>query len=310
MLTMTIRAFQTHILKWHAKHPRPMPWRNTKNPYRIMVSEVMLQQTQVSRVLPKYKEFLAAFPTLEALKDAPQATLLKAWQGLGYWRRALRLQQSARQILNAGKATLAEKTNFKSVGCGRGFVPRPAGGGEQRGETLFKIWFSTPSRLEILPGIGHYTARAIACFAFQNQGAFLDTNIRRVYIHFFFAGKQNVSDKEILPVAQKAVWKENPREWHYALFDYGAMVLKDKTINRQSRHYAKQSAFEGSLRSFRTRVVNLLLDQPEHRLQKTKLVVWLNAEIQKQNRPYTADEIIASLLADNLLKSTPHEYYL
>lgn len=278
---MTVKTFQKKILRWYEKNRRDLSFRNTRNPYRILVSELMLQQTQISRVLPKYKEFLKAFPTLRALASAPQSALLKTWQGLGYWRRAKFLQECARKIL-------------KEFG---GKFPKE------------------PKTLEALPGVGHYTARAIVCFAFQHPEAFLDTNIRRVYLHFFFSDRSGVTDKEILPIAQKAVDElrrrppeadfgaTSPREWHYALFDYGAIVLKDKTINRQSRHYHKQSRFTGSLRSFRARVVELLLDEPNHRIPKAKLFSWLTKEIQKQNRPYSASQILDSLLKDNLVKT-------
>lgn len=270
---MTVKTFQKKILRWYEKNRRDLPFRNTKNPYRILVSELMLQQTQISRVLPKYKEFLKAFPTLEALAAAAQAELLNVWQGLGYWRRAKFLQECARKIL-------------KEFG---GKFPKE------------------PKTLEALPGVGHYTARAIACFAFQYPEAFLDTNIRRVYLHFFFKNKQNITDKKIFPIAQKAVdalhGATSPREWHYALFDYGAIVLKDKTINRQSRHYHKQSRFAGSLRSFRALAVRFLLNQPGHRVAKTTLASRLAKEIQKQNRPYSASQIIDSLLKDNLVKT-------
>ena len=143
---MTIPQFQHIILAWHKTNRKDLPWRKTKNPYKILVSEMMLQQTQISRVLPKYKEFLKEFSSLKTLAKAPQSKLLKTWQGLGYWRRALYLQETAKII---------EKE------C-QGKFPRD------------------PAVLEALPGIGPYTARALACFAFNSKEAFIDTNIRRV----------------------------------------------------------------------------------------------------------------------------------
>src|SRR3990167_1917119 len=226
---MTIAQFQKNILDWYRNPPAGgamrsrMPWRRTRDPYKILVSEVMLQQTQIARVLPKYKEFLGAFPDLASLAAATDKRLLKVWAGLGYWRRAKYLKKTAQLITN----------NYN------GKFPKD------------------PKILETFPGIGPYTARALACFAFGNTEAFLDTNIRRIYIHFFFPKRQNVADSEILPIAQKAVRLKNPREWHYALFDYGTLVLKNKAINKQSKHYAKQSKFEGSFRSFRTKVLKL-----------------------------------------------------
>jgi len=256
-----------------------MPWRNTKDPYKILVSEVMLQQTQVARVLPKYKEFLQEFPTLQSLAKTPDKKVLRVWAGLGYWKRALSLKKTAKEILKEHKGKFPKE----------------------------------PKTLESLPGIGPYTARAVACFAFQNQDTFLDTNIRRVYLHFFFPPSTNsgqatkkVSDKEILTITQKAVWKKNPREWHYALFDYGAMVLKHKKINKQSQHYAKQSKFEGSFRSFRTKVMRFLLDQP----RQTATTSTIQLLLKKEQSPYLPEKILASLVKDGLIKKKGGSYSL
>ena len=263
-----------------------MPWRRTRDPYKILISEIMLQQTQVSRVLPKYGEFLQTFPTIESLAKASDKKLLKVWSGLGYWRRAKYLKETARVVCGAAK-----KTNFENRRRGR--APERS---EGRVKRFLKISFSEPHNLEKLPGIGPYTARAIACFSFNNSEAFLDTNIRRVYLHFFFPDKKNVSDKEITEIAQKAVWKKNPREWHYALFDYGATELKNKNINKHSRHYAKQSKFENSFRSYRTKVVQFLLSRPNNKAS--------HKEIEKLllNSPYPSQKIIDALLKDNLIK--------
>jgi len=269
---MTIQKFQKTILNWHKENRRSMPWRNTKDPYKILVSEVMLQQTQVARVFPKYKEFLQEFPNIQALAKASDKKILKAWAGLGYWRRALSLKKTAKKILK-----------------------------EHKGKFPANV-----ALLESLPGIGPYTAKAVACFAFQNKDAFLDTNIRRVYLHFFFPRKKNVSDKEILKIAQKAVWKKNPREWHYALFDYGAIVLKDKKINKQSKHYARQSKFAGSFRSFRTKVMRFLLDQPRQTATAGKIQLLL----KKEQSPYPPEKILASLVKDRLVKKKRSSYSL
>jgi len=276
---MAIPQFQKKILSWYKKNRRDMPWRRTQDPYRILVSEIMLQQTQVSRVLPKYKEFLKEFPTIQSLAKASDRKLLKVWSGLGYWRRAKFLKETARVISKKYK----------------GEFPKD------------------PKVLETLPGIGHYTARAVVCFAFNNQDAFLDTNIRRLYLHFFFSpstssGQANkkVSDKEVLEIAQKALWKKNPREWHYALFDYGATQLKDKTINRRSHHYHKQSKFEGSFRSFRTKVVQFLLSQSRNKASHKTLENFL----KKEKSPYPPGDIIKELLKDGLVKKTSKFYFL
>jgi len=269
---MTTLQFQNTILDWYKDNKRDLLWRNTKDPYRILVSEVMLQQTQVSRVREKYGEFLTSFPTLEKLAAAPERKLLNVWRGLGYWKRAVNLKKSANIIV-------------KEHG---GKVPRE------------------PKELEKLPGIGPYTAKAVACFAFQNKDAFIDTNIRRVYLHFFFPKRKKVSDKEILKAAEKNLLTKDPARWHSALFDYGALVLKDRAINKRSRHYAKQSKFAGSLRFYRTKVMRYLLDQPN---QKATL-----AKIQKLLRetgsPYPTDRILTSLVKDELVKKKRNSYSL
>ncbi|MBI2642016.1 MAG: A/G-specific adenine glycosylase [Candidatus Wildermuthbacteria bacterium] len=280
---MTISAFQQTILSWYKTNRRDLPWRNTKDPYRILVSEVMLQQTQVARVIPKYKEFLKAFPTLESLAKASDKKLLKTWAGLGYWRRALNLKEAAKQLVSH------DVKNLRSW-----------------------KFYTVPEQLDKLPGIGPYTAHALACFAFGSTEAFLDTNIRRVYLHFFFPRKKNVPDKEILTIAQAALAsipsssngtrygvKINPREWHYALFDYGATVLKNNKANRRSKHYAKQSKFEGSFRSYRTKVVNFLLSQKQNRASQKTIEALL------KESPYPKEKIITSLLKDRLIKQSP-----
>ena len=285
---MTIAQFQRKILSSHRKNRRSLPWRKTKNPYRILVSEIMLQQTQISRVLPKYKEFLKHFPTLRALARASNKKLLKAWEGLGYWRRALFLKAAAKKILK-----------------------------EHKGK--FPLH---PALLEKLPGIGPYTARAVVCFSAKNRQdiqAFLDTNIRRVYLHFFFplrlrSGQAKVSDKEILEIAQKAVNALpkgiESREWHYALFDYGAAVLKDKSINRKSRHYHRQSPFEGSFRSFRTKAVRFLLKKPSGKVSHRALETFLKNELKKYRSNVQLKEVISSLLNDKLVKRSSRHYSL
>ncbi len=271
---MTITEFRKFILSWYGKNKRSFPWRKTSDPYRILVSEVMLQQTQISRVVPKYKKFLQEFPTLKSLAQVSTRKLLKTWKGLGYWKRALFLRESARKIIK---------------------------------EYLGK--FPQDSRsLETLPGIGPYTAKAIACFAFRKKEAFLDTNIRKVYLHFFFSKRKKVSDREILEIAQRAVRKKNPKAWHYALFDYGAAVLKGKRINRKSLHYYRQSPFQGSFRSFRTKAVRLLLSQ--NKTSHKTLESFLEKEIRKTQKSYSSEEILFSLLKDKLIKKSKKYYFI
>jgi len=203
-----------------------LPWRKTKNPYRILVSEVMLQQTQVDRVVPKYKEFLKAFPDFEALGTGSQTQVYAVWQGLGYNRRALFLKE------------LGEIVHYVYGGT----FPKDV------------------KELEKLPGIGHYTARAIAVFAYGKPEVFIETNIRRVFIHHFFKDRADVHDSEILPLVEKTLDQKNPREWYWALMDYGSSLSKSiENPNRQSAHYAKQKPFSGSDRQMRGLIVKFLL---------------------------------------------------
>ena len=301
---MNIPAFQRAILSWYKTNRRDLPWRNTKDPYKILVSEVMLQQTQVSRVIPKYKEFLKAFPTLESLAKASDRKLLKAWAGLGYWRRALNLKEAARILVSAQATKFLTSPRRRFITLAKRKSPR-AQNPKSRGDFEVRSLESlSPSDLESLPGIGPYTARAVSCFAFGNAEAFLDTNIRRVYLHFFFPKRKDIPDEEILKIAEKAVWKKNPREWHYALFDYGATVLKNNKANRRSRHYAKQSKFENSFRSFRTKVVNFLLSQKQNRASRKTI------ESLLKESPYPTKEVISSLLKDRLIKQSSTHYSL
>jgi len=228
---MSVPSFQKMILAWYAQNKRDhLPWRQQEalcDPYKILVSEIMLQQTQVTRVLEKYPQFLEMFPSLPVLARAPFPRVLQAWQGMGYNRRARSLHMLAGRIASEYK----------------GIIPSDAGA------------------LMELPGIGPYTAGAMACFAFGKPVVFLDTNIRKVYLHHFFSGTNDkVADKELLKVADAALYRENPRTWHYALMDYGAMALrKEKGILGKAKQYHRQSPFEGSTRYFRSKIVRHLL---------------------------------------------------
>ncbi len=222
-----MKDFRSIILEWYEKNKRDtLPWRKVRNPYHILVSEIMLQQTQVSRVLIKYPEFLSAFPTMRDLALSPLEVVLVVWQGMGYNRRALYLKQAAGEVI--------EKY--------RGVIP------------------SDIETLKTLSGVGSYTAGAIACFAFNQPSVFLDTNIRKVFIHFFFAQKEKVSDKEILPLVEKYLLPENPRDWYYALMDYGSALLVSKNnVGRKAKNYRKQSSFVGSTRYFRSKILRHIL---------------------------------------------------
>jgi A/G-specific adenine glycosylase len=240
-----LRSFQHKIWDYYREHGRAMPWRETRNPYRILVSELMLQQTQVPRVLAKYREFIARFPDAAALAKAPLRSVLTVWQGLGYNRRALALQQIARIVVERHK----------------GKVP------------------SSVDALVKLPGIGKATASAILAFAFNQPVAFIETNIRTVFIHFFFSDRDAVSDEEILPLVTQTLDVDNPREWYYALMDYGAFLKKTSAnAGRKSRHYHKQSPFDGSNRQVRGRIVRYLIKEGKSTEEAMVKQISLNAK--------------------------------
>lgn len=190
-----------------------------------MVSEVMLQQTQVLRVIPKYKAFIRKFPTVRHLAKASLRDVLSVWSGLGYNRRAKYLHEAAKLIMN-------------DYG---GVMPRGA------------------AQLETLPGIGTYTARAIATFAYNTPEVFIETNIRTVFIHHFSPGRKGVRDRELLPVIEEALPKRRSREWYAALMDYGAhLKVLAGNANQRSAHYTKQKRLRGSLREARGLVLKTL----------------------------------------------------
>ena len=202
-----------------------LPWRRTRNPYRILVSEVMLQQTQVERVIPKYREFLRKFPSLASLARAPLSDVLRLWQGLGYNRRAKMLHDCAKTVMN----------KF------RGLTPKAY------------------RELVKLPGVGPYTAGSIMAFAWNEGVPIIETNIRSAYIHHFFKGKTGVSDNDILHIVERTLDKKRPREWYYALMDYGVHIKKTAgNENRRSKHYVRQSVFKGSDRQLRGMLLSLL----------------------------------------------------
>lgn len=228
-----IKQFVSTVQRYYKLHGRSnLPWRETKNPYKILVSEVMLQQTQVDRVIPKYHSFLKLFPTVQHLAHATQDSVLKEWQGLGYNRRARFLHQSAKHVVS-------------HLG---GLFPR------------------THEGLIELPGIGPYTAGAILAFAFNKPFPIIETNIRTVFIHHFFNNDADVTDTEIMKIAEKALDLENPSVWFWALMDYG--VYLKKTVgnkNTQSKHYTKQSFFKGSDRQIRGAIMRVFLEKSETR---------------------------------------------
>lgn len=221
-----LALFGEIIRSFYLAHGRDLPWRRTRDPYHILVSELMLQQTQVSRVLRYYPVFLERFPDIATLAAAGLPDVLAAWQGLGYNRRAKALLTCARIIL----------TEYD------GAIP-----GDE-------------ALLRKLPGIGNATAGAILAFAFNRPAVFIETNIRRVFIRFFFAGRTGVKDSEIMPLIETTVDPEKPRDWYYALMDAGSWLGRSgENANRRSGAYARQSAFGGSDRQVRGEILRQLL---------------------------------------------------
>ncbi len=220
-----VRAFRKRVYKHHG---RDLPWRKTTNPYHILVSEVMLQQTQVDRVIEKYTNWIKTFPTFKSLAKAPLKKVLKAWSGLGYNRRGMNLHKAAQEVVRKHKGKL------------------PA----------------DPDILVALPGIGPATAASITAFAFNKPVVFIETNIRSVFIYEFFKNKKTVSDADLLPLVEQTVDTNNACKWYNALMDYGT-VLKQKhgNPNKRSKQYAKQSKFEGSNRQVRGAILKALTKQ-------------------------------------------------
>ncbi len=250
----SIRSFNHTIYLYYRANRRSFPWRKTRNPYHILVSEIMLQQTQTDRVLDKYTLFLKTFPNFRTLAQAPVSKVLKVWQGLGYNRRAISLHRIAQIVVKEY----------------HGRLPK------------------TVEKLMALPGIGHYTASAICAFAFNQPTAFIETNIRRVYLHFFFPRRKKVEDQEILAVVEKTVDKKNPREWYYALMDYGVMLKSlVPNPNRRSAHYTKQSKFEGSNRQIRGMILKAMLNEPNLTISALVRILGVDKEKIKQGYSIT-----------------------
>jgi A/G-specific adenine glycosylase len=218
--------FSEAVREFYRLYGRPMPWRDNTTPYWVFVSEVMLQQTQVPRVMEKFPPFVERFPDFRTLAAASLADVLTAWSGLGYNRRARFLREAA--------ATVVERYD--------GALP------------------SDPDLLKELPGIGVNTAGSIAAFAFNRPVVFIETNIRRVFIHSFFsASAAPVHDRDLIPLIEGTLDRRNPREWYWALMDVGVVLARrGANANRRSRHYTRQSSFEGSDRQLRGRILRCL----------------------------------------------------
>lgn len=281
------------LIDWYLVNRRDLPWRDTRDPYRILVSEIMLQQTQAERVVPKYHEFLTLFPTIEALADAPASEVIRAWSGLGYNRRALNLQRACRAALEQFDGAL------------------PAGVDDLRS----------------LPGVGPYTAGAVACFAFEQDVGFVDTNIQRV-LHRVVYGpdvpESVVSAREIEALAKTVVPEGRGYDWNQALMELGATVcrarstvcllcpvtdwcasrgmMQDAFARAQAAPKTSQAPFEQTSRYFRGRIVHLLRES-RHGMTAAELAMRIDGDREPGEPPWTMT-YLSGLLADGLVVST------
>lgn len=214
--------FQQVVWDYYRRHGRSMPWRTDPSFYNVLVSEVMLQQTQVARVLVKYDAFIWQFATMEQLAAASLSDVIVAWQGLGYNRRAKYLHEAAQWIVAHGQPT----------------------------DSL---------TLTQLPGIGKNTAAAMMNYVYNRATPFIETNIRTVYLYHFFRDAELVADSDLLPIITKTMDNETPREWFWALMDYGSHLKSmGVTSHVSSKHYKKQATFAGSVRQTRGDIIRAL----------------------------------------------------
>ena len=261
----TLETFKQTVWDFYKENKRDFAWRQTVDPYKIVVSEIMLQQTQTHRVAPKFELFIQKFPTFQALANASTPEVLMLWVGLGYNRRALALHSIAQRVMEEYNGQLPDSV-----------------------ETL-----------KTFKGLGHATASSIVAFAFNKPTEFIETNIRAVYLHTFFNHQEDVHDKELWPFVCATLDKENPREWYYALMDYGVHLKKFyKNPSKKSKHYATQSPFNGSDRQVRGAIVRLLLEHKN--LASQELINFLFTLFPDKQDNF--ESIIAGMLKENFIK--------
>jgi A/G-specific adenine glycosylase len=284
---------KTALIDWYLVNRRDLPWRDTRDPYRILVSEIMLQQTQAERVIPKYHEFLKLFPSIEALADAPASEVIRAWSGLGYNRRALNLQRACQAAIERFGGALPLAVDD----------------------------------LRSLPGVGPYTAGAVACFAYEQDVGFVDTNIRRV-LHRMVYGpdvpEMAVSLKEVDDLSRAVVPDGKGYLWNQAIMELGATVcraratecllcpvttwcasrgmMQDAFARTKAAPKSKQIPFEQTSRYFRGRIVHLLRETAQG-LTAAELAARIDGEREPGEPPWTLD-YLTGLQADGLVVST------
>lgn len=279
-LTPELRAFVEFVAKKGRELYRDLPWRRTYDPYAIWISEVMLQQTQVSRVDGRWQRWLERFPTVDALAAAAPSDVLEEWQGLGYNRRALSVHRAAQAISEAG-----------------GVFPQD------------------PKELVKLPGIGPATAAGICAFAFNLHGVYLETNVRTVFLHELYPQAEGVPDSELVPLveltcpasvanaADAAATALTPRSWYYALLDYGAYLKKTiPNPSRRSKSHVKQSRFEGSHRQKRAELLRVLLAHKDEGGAEFETLHQELCQIEANAGRETLDEQVTLGLLEELAK--------
>lgn len=225
-----INAFQDTVYSFYKTNKRNLPWRfgykHPVTPFMVFVSEIMLQQTQVDRVIPKFNVFIKKFPSFKAVSLAKTKEILSLWSGLGYNRRALYLKETCTRIYERYNAVVPKETVL----------------------------------LLDLPGVGPYTASALKVFIYNLPEVCIETNIRSAYIEYFFKTEKSVTDRELCSFIEMTLDVKNPREWYYALMDYGSFIKRqNQNPSRKSKGYKLQSKFKNSQRFFRGAIIKLLL---------------------------------------------------
>lgn len=258
---MELREFKELVWDKGRELFRPMPWRDDTQPYYVLVSEIMLQQTQVDRVKPKFAAFISTFPTIDALAGAGLDDVLRLWSGLGYNRRAKFLHSAAKMVRDECEGVFPD----------------------------------TLQGLLKLPGVGVNTAGALLAYSFNQPSIFIETNIRTVYFYHLFAHQNMVDDKELRALVEQTVDAEHPREWYWALMDYGT-YLKRNGVGQidKSRQYKKQSPLKGSVREVRGQIIRAL----------TKSALSVEALSEDISADERFEPALGGLLKDNLVTMT------
>lgn len=262
---LSLEDFQRKVKAMGEEHHRELPWRYIDDPYAVLVSEVMLQQTQVKRVLDYWPRFMRTFPSIDALASSEVSLVLEMWQGLGYNRRALVLRKSAEICSRDYKGNLPVSYD----------------------------------ELVALPGIGPATAAGVLSFALQKPSMYLETNVRTVFLHELFPGECDVHDKLIEPLVRLSCPSVDPRSWYYALLDYGAYLkATNPNPSRRSKHHSKQSKFEGSRRQKRAEILRMVL--ASEGMAEPQIVRELTDFEREHKREAPDESLVEGILSDLL----------